>query len=182
MQAAEKAAMPRRSAIDQEGQPGTGAQDPGAQRSVPGSAQPHRLADLSRSKSPHSESTQGLAAQGDRGIEGGGPQGHAARADEPRSAHELRPDGRAASGLEGREGRAAAEARGRDEARPPSCAPQRDKYLSDRIADASTDTIAGGAELARQASTSASARFTSRMSIWWTAANPATWARASRST
>ncbi len=57
---------------------------------------------------------------------------------------------------------------------------QRDKYLSDRIPDASTDTLDRRAELAGRTSTSASARSTSRMSTWWTAANPATWARASR--
>ena len=57
---------------------------------------------------------------------------------------------------------------------------KRDKYLSDRIADASADTIAAVREFAIERSTSASARFISRTSTWWTAANPATWARASR--
>jgi hypothetical protein len=56
---------------------------------------------------------------------------------------------------------------------------KRDKYLTDRISDVSADTL-NGLQNKMANFESASARSTSRMSTWWTAANPATWARASR--
>ena len=94
MQAAEKAAMPDRSAeIDQASQPGAGAQDSGAQRALPGSAQPHRRADLP-DRSHRQREQQGLAAQADRRAEEAeDAQGRRCRGETARSDHELRPDG-----------------------------------------------------------------------------------------
>ena len=112
--------MPEAAAIDQQVNQELVPRDPGAQRAVPGSAQPHRRADLS-DRNLQQREQQGLAAEGDRGAEEGSPQRRAAGRI-GKAVDELRRDGPAAAGVEGREGRAAAEARRHAEARPPSCA------------------------------------------------------------
>ena len=113
MQAAEKAAMPEASAIDKEVNEEPGSKNPGAQRSLSGSAQPHRRADLP-DRSHAQRKLQELAAQGDPGLEGRDSQSLAARRVR-QAVDDLRPNGSAASGMEGEKGGAAAEARGCDE-------------------------------------------------------------------
>ena len=181
MQAAEKAAhaearRPSISKINQELVP----HDSGAQRAFPGSAQPHRRAHLSDRDLPQRKQ-QELAAQTDRGAE-------AAR------SHDVALPGESAekrtmdfetmmdqtSGLEGREGEAPARARGSDEAGHRAAHQARSSISRTASPTPARDTSPAVQKLAGQIRYQASARSTSRMSIWWTAANPATWARASR--
>ena len=114
MQAAEKAAMPEASAIDKQVNQDLVPQDPGAQRSVPGSAQPHRRADLPDRGHPQRE-RQELAAQGDRGAEGTRPTTSRCPASREKRRMNFGQMDQQLQAWKAEEGRAAAEARGRDE-------------------------------------------------------------------
>ena len=85
------------------------AQDSGAQRSFSGSAQPHRRADLRRSKSPTAKAARIRCASRSTSSRPK-PTRSSCPGGAREAGNEFRPDGPAAPGLEGREGRAAAEA------------------------------------------------------------------------
>ena len=84
------------------------------------------------------------------------------------------------AGVEGPEGRAAAEARGGDEAGHRAARPARQVPVGPHRRRQHA-TRSWRSRIHSRSSTSASGRSTSRTSTWWTAASPATWARASRS-